>query len=125
VGDSRVYLSKPLLWSAHRLRQVSLDHSQSGASAGKAPLTQYIGIPQDEFIIEPFIASLPLQNKTRWLLCTDGLTDMVPEEAIAKTLAASDDIDICANRLLKAALDAGGRDNITLIICEIGKGSGQ
>jgi protein phosphatase len=126
LGDSRAYFLKPSSWfKPHRLEQVSRDHSQSGVSAGKAPLTQYVGIPRDEFIIEPFIARLPLQDKVRWLLCTDGLTDMVSEQAITKTLAAGDDIGACANSLLEAALGAGGRDNITIIICETRKGSGR
>lgn len=125
VGDSRAYLLEPSSWFSHRFEQLSHDHSQNGVSAGKAPLTQYIGIPRDEFIIEPFIARLPLRDKARWLLCTDGLTDMVSEKAIAKTLAAGGDIGVCADRLLEAALDAGGRDNITIIICETRKGSGR
>jgi protein phosphatase len=124
VGDSRAYVLRPSFWFSRHLEQLSCDHSQKGASVGKAPLTQYIGIPADEFIIEPSIVALPLREGTRWLLCSDGLSDMVPEKAIAKALSATGDLGVCANRLLGAALDAGGRDNVTIIICELRKRSG-
>jgi protein phosphatase len=126
VGDSRAYLLRASSWwCPRRLEQVSRDHSQSGVSTGKAPLTQYLGIPTDEFVIEPLITRLPLQDKDRWLLCSDGLTDMVPEKVLARVLATTGDIGVCASKLLDAALGAGGRDNVTIIICEIEKEGNQ
>ena len=51
-----------------------------------------------------------------WLLCTDGLTGMVSDGDIARTLKETDDLDAAADSLLAQALDAGGRDNVTLIL---------
>ena len=51
-----------------------------------------------------------------FLLCTDGLTGMVPDDEIERTLRDCG-IEAAADRLLALALDAGGRDNVTLILC--------
>ena len=50
------------------------------------------------------------------LLCTDGLTDMLDEAHIAAELAAADDAEAACERLVAAANDAGGRDNVTAVV---------
>ena len=54
----------------------------------------------------------------RWLLCSDGLTDHVMDEEILRCLAL-EDMDAGADELMKLALDAGGQDNITLVLLEV------
>jgi serine/threonine protein phosphatase PrpC len=54
----------------------------------------------------------------RYLLCSDGLSDVVDDDAIARTLAAHPDRDRCAKELVELALAAGGPDNITVIVAD-------
>jgi protein phosphatase len=57
-----------------------------------------------------------MQAGDRLLLCSDGLTEMVNDDAIAAVLGAEQDPEAAARTLLKQALDAGGRDNVTVLI---------
>ena len=59
---------------------------------------------------------LRLEDGDRVLLCSDGLTDRVADDAIAKTLSETESSkDACAE-LVRLALDSGGRDNVTVIV---------
>jgi protein phosphatase len=51
-------------------------------------------------------------------VCSDGLSDVVPDEALARTLAGCADPDRCAKALIEQALAAGGPDNITVVVAE-------
>ena len=113
VGDSRIYRM-----SGGRLTQISLDHSLECPGRKKAPLTQFLGIPETEFVIEPYKATFPYKAGDRYLLCSDGLTDMVDEDAIASVLKSGDSVEETCARLRDAALEGGGRDNVTVIVCE-------
>jgi len=115
IGDSRVYQ-----FSGKTLTQISKDHSETSAANKKPYLTQHLGIPREEFIIAPYVAKGVYGNR-RYLICSDGLTDMVADGDIAKMLAQHRDVTACANVLMQAALDAGGKDNITIILCEVRK----
>ena len=103
VGDSRIYVSHGTV-----LQQISEDHVVGGNL-----LTQCLGggrrIPPI-----PFISRVPLRAKTRFLLCTDGLTDMVPDDQISAHLWSPDP----ATSLVDAALAGGGADNVTAIVAE-------
>lgn len=116
LGDSRVY----------RLRdgeflQLSHDHvsSRPVRKGEKAALTQYLGIDPEEMEIEPYIAKGELLAGDRYLLCSDGLTDMLTNFEISDIMLESKDAESCANSLLQAALTHGGYDNITAIVCNI------
>ncbi len=117
VGDSRIYR-----FAGDRLQQISHDHVDIAFYGRKPPLSQNLGIPEEEFIIEPFEASGSYEEGDRYLICSDGLTDMVTEEEIAQTLAA-DPTSGAVNTLLQLALDHGGRDNCTIILCRVKKTS--
>ena len=58
-----------------------------------------------------------MQPGDRFLLCTDGLTGMVRDDEIERTLLDSQTADEAADRLIQMALDAGGSDNVTRILC--------
>lgn len=118
IGDSRAY----------RLRdgeflQISEDHVESHPGRGrkKAPLTQHLGIDPEDMLIEPYIAKGELKNGDMYLLCSDGLTDMLSNLEISCLMHSSDDVDECASQLIQAALEKGGRDNITVIVCKINR----
>jgi protein phosphatase len=116
IGDSRAY----------RLRdgeflQLSVDHVEKypGRDVKKAPLTQYLGFGSDEIQLEPYIAKGELKRGDMYLLCSDGLTDMLTNFEISDIMLRSTDADSCVRELVQAALEHGGRDNITVIICRI------
>ena len=124
VGDSRLYH-----WHHQQLRQITKDHSlaQRMLDSGEAEpgvdveahyghvLTQGLGLRQP---LDPGYCSGGCESSgQRFLLCSDGLSDMVDDEKIAAALSCSD-LDEVADRLIGDALDMGGRDNISLILIE-------
>lgn len=113
VGDSKIFRC-----SQGSLVQISRDHVYSLSIKGKPPLTQYLGIPPSEMEVHPYISIGSYQEGDIYLICSDGLTDMVPTERIADILA-SRPLSSAAHDLLSEALTNGGKDNITIIVCKI------
>ena len=116
LGDSRAY----------RLRdgeflQLSVDHveQRDGERLGKAPLMQHLGIDPEEFLIEPYIAKGTIEYGDRYLLCSDGITDMLSNLEIDAILRTAVPAEECVRRLIDAALEKGGKDNITAIVCRV------
>lgn len=121
VGDSRLYA-----YNAGELTQITRDHTMAqrliddGTIAPEdehtAPnrhvLTQAMGLPG---IFGTDAGEVPPCE--RILLCSDGLSDLVTATQIAEIMTTLD-LDDCANLLLKAALDKGGRDNVTVALIE-------
>ena len=68
----------------------------------------------------PYYAELPYADQDKYLLCSDGLTDMVPPEDIARILAKFP-AEQAAQILLQNALDNGGKDNVSLLAPVIGR----
>jgi len=116
IGDTRIYHQ-----SNTNLLQISHDHSEAGITNRKPALTQNLGIPETDFIIAPYIAKGVYENGDRYLVCSDGLTDMVSNKTIEEVLSSNNNVRTCAEVLLQKALSAGGHDNITIILCEIRK----
>ena len=116
LGDSRAY----------RLRdgeflQLSVDHveKREGQQKKKAPLTQHLGIDPENFLIEPYIAKGELMRGDQYLLCSDGLTDMLTNFEIDEILSNSASAEESTQKLVDAALEKGGKDNVTVIVCRI------
>lgn len=114
LGDSRGY----------RLRngeflQISEDHVEKREGKKKTPLTQHLGIDPEEFLIEPYIAKGELQAGDQYLLCSDGLTDMLTNLEIDEIMTQAATVEDCAQSLVDAAMEHGGKDNITVIVCRI------
>ena len=123
AGDSRSYL-----FHGGRLMQLTHDHTvaQELAKAGKIPqddvkshrmrhvLTNYIGSPGD--VIHAEFNRVDLVDGDRLLLCSDGLTDLVDDRQIAAILSEFEGAAAASEALIAAALDAGGRDNVTVIV---------
>jgi len=114
LGDSRIYN-----YSSGRFIQLSRDHVHNGYNSKKAPLTQNLGIPESEFVIEPYIIKSEYKDKDRYLLCSDGLTDMVSDNDITEVLDKGLSVQETTETLMTMALENGGVDNITIIICEL------
>ncbi|MEV6977933.1 protein phosphatase 2C domain-containing protein [Kitasatospora sp. NPDC093806] len=122
VGDSRVYRIGDT-----GLRRVSVDDSPPLPPGRRttAVVTQTLGGSLGLTFVEPHVRSAPLAVGDRYLVCSDGLTDPVPEEELAALLARpaeeSERADgRAAFELWKAAIEAGGPDNITLALVRIG-----
>jgi serine/threonine protein phosphatase PrpC len=123
VGDSRIYL-----WSQAELRQLTIDHSwvneqiQNGIispeQARSHPLrnvvTRALG-GRSELVVD--VQSRRVRPGEILLLCSDGLTTMVPDVEIARILAAADgDVARAAQGLVDEANERGGEDNITVLL---------
>lgn len=113
LGDSRVYR-----WS-DELVQMSTDHVLAGGLFGKAPLVQFVGIPEEQMMLEPAIIEDKCEIGDYYLICSDGLTDMVKFTEIQQILEKRTSVKDAVEELLKKALDAGGKDNITIVLCEV------
>lgn len=116
VGDSRIYRLRERVFA-----QLSQDHvsNRVPAPGRKAPLTQHLGMDPEEVRVEPYIVKDALRDGDIYLLCSDGLTDMVDNLTLSEILSRMESPEQAARALLKAALDGGGRDNITAIVCRI------
>ncbi|CAA9465856.1 MAG: Protein serine/threonine phosphatase PrpC, regulation of stationary phase [uncultured Rubrobacteraceae bacterium] len=126
VGDSRAYLVR-----GGELRPVTEDHSLVAELVRSGDLTrdQAAEHPQKNLItralgaedeVEVDTAVLPVEAGDRFVLCSDGLTDMVRENGVAEILAgAPEDPEKAARGLLSAALEAGGNDNITVVVIDV------
>jgi PPM family protein phosphatase len=115
VGDSRVYTHGP-----DGLRQVSVDDRPPLAPDQErtAIVTQTLGGGLGYADVEPHVSAFPLSTELRWLICSDGLSDLVDEQILSDRLQESED-SRAAFELWKAAIEAGGTDNITLALIRV------
>lgn len=121
LGDSPMFLLRDNQWS-----RISLPHTdenllrQQGIQR-KPGLTQFLGIDSNEMRLEPYVHRMEIQEGDQFLICSDGLTDMVTETEIQEVLFQSDTVQEKVQKLLGKALSYGGKDNVTIILCEIGE----
>lgn len=131
VGDSRIYLVQD-----RQLRQLSHDQSvvqelvdrgvldarEASSDPHRNVLTQALGVTAPDRLRIGSASGHVLPDMS-FLLCTDGLTEDVPDATLARIMLR-DDIAAqeAADHLLLAALDAGGHDNVTAIVIRCGRG---
>ena len=113
IGDSKIFHL-----SGAKMVQISKDHTEIAAYGKKAPLYQNLGIPPSELVIEPYISRGTYHDGDLYLICSDGLTDMVTTEEIQATIEKLP-FEECAEELLKKALENGGKDNTSIILCKV------
>lgn len=111
AGDSRIYK-----FTKNKLDLISEDHVVEGFNS-KAPLTKFLGIPQDELL--PYIAKGAYKNADVFILCTDGVYDMVKEEQMISLLKQKKKLSKIAEDIIEHAKKNGGIDNATVILCKI------
>lgn len=125
VGDSRTYLL-----SNGELEQMSVDHSevQEMVDAGmltaeearhhprRNVITRALGGPDE---LDADFRYIPVEAHERILVCSDGLTAEVDDERIREILLACPDPGNAAQALVDAALEAGGRDNVTVLVVDV------
>ncbi len=124
IGDSRAYRLRK-----GRLVQLTRDHSviseliekghiepeEAADHEAQGVITRYVGMEEKA---HPHVHSFTLKEADRILLCTDGLTDMVPDETIADILKAETDPHKACMSLIAAANSAGGHDNVTALLID-------
>ncbi len=114
VGDSRCYRLRD-----GALRQLTTDHTmkQLGMKGPRAnDLSRAVGIGAKVTI--DLVIDKP-RNGDLYLLCSDGLSKMVPDEKVQNLLLAQKDLNIAVYDLIEAANDAGGRDNVTAVVIKV------
>ncbi|MFC4244001.1 PP2C family protein-serine/threonine phosphatase [Gryllotalpicola reticulitermitis] len=129
IGDSRIYL-----WREGELTQVSTDHTfvQRLVDTGRITEEEAAVHPRRSVLMRvlgdvdahPDVDSWILETRPgdRWLMCSDGLHGVVKSELIARILANPASPKTVADRLLKASLDGGAPDNVTVIVIDIDRG---
>jgi PPM family protein phosphatase len=129
IGDSRCYRFR-----AGVLEQVTRDHSllqeqldaglvtpeQAQTSNIRNLVTRALGV-EESVLLE--VNEIPVQIGDVYLMCSDGLSDMVVDSAIAKILATETSLEHKAQMLIDAANANGGRDNISVLMTEVSEAS--
>jgi PPM family protein phosphatase len=117
VGDSRAYL-----WHRNRLECLTRDHSVRDGAVHNNVLFRALG---REATVDVDMRELAVQPGDYVLLCSDGLTNMVPEEDVSGAIAKLRDPQRICDYLVDAANRNGGADNATAVIVEIVGGMWQ
>ena len=129
VGDSRCYLVRN-----KRIQQLTVDHSLAQALVEARTITpaeakdhrfrnvlwKYLG--SKEVGEGPEVQVVQVQTSDRFLLCTDGLTGVVPDDQLASVISSASDMQQCAEALGQLALDQGSRDNVSCVVVEVVEG---
>ena len=131
VGDSRVYLHRK-----ETLKQLTRDHSESErlirlgiitreqarGHKSRFMLNRHLGMALEEGILEADTSEIiQLQEDDTFLICSDGLTDMVEDKTIEDILCNCVNADDASQKLMNEALVNGGKDNVSAIIVNINK----
>ena len=125
VGDSRTYLLR-----SEELRQLSVDHSyvQELVTEGLLTIDEARTHPRRNIVtralgIDAQVSvdtwTIPMFDGDRFMLCSDGLVDEVPQDEIIEMMQERSTPQLVAERLVTAAKRHGGRDNITVIVVDV------
>lgn len=125
VGDSRLYLIRngamqPLTsdhsWVAEQVAQGYMSEEEAERSPRRNIVTRALGV---ESTVEIDLAEMPLLNGDLLLMCSDGLTRGVRSEEILQTIELDSDLEAKTDRLISMANEAGGDDNITVLLVAV------
>jgi serine/threonine protein phosphatase PrpC len=128
IGDSRTYLLRD-----GRMRQLTHDDSyvQSMIDSGHLTTETARRHPQRSLVLQALdgdersnatVTTAEAVDGDRLLLCSDGLSDLVDDDALADALGVPSR-ETCADRLIDLALTAGGRDNVSVVVADVVRGS--
>jgi protein phosphatase len=127
IGDSRIYLLR-----SGELSQISTDHTfvQRLVDAGRITAEEAMVHPRRSVLMRvlgdvessPEIDSMVLDTRAgdRWMLCSDGLSGVVSFDDLHELMSADAGAKQIADRLVKASLDGGAPDNVTVVVVDIG-----
>jgi protein phosphatase len=126
VGDSRMYRLRN-----DKFEQVTMDHSllqelvdrgfysaeEAQRAANKNYVTRALGVEPN---VEVEIREVPVEKGDFYVLCSDGLSDMVEDDDIHLTLTTfGDNLDTVAKQLIQLSNDNGGRDNVSVVMAHV------
>jgi PPM family protein phosphatase len=126
VGDSRLYRLR-----GERFEQLTMDHSllqelvdrgfysaeEAARSTNKNYVTRALGVEPN---VEVEIREHPVQRSDYYVLCSDGLSDMVEDEDIHLTISTfNDNLEVVSRQLVQLSNEHGGRDNISVIMTHV------
>ena len=126
VGDSRMYRQR-----SDKFEQVTMDHSllqelvdrgfysaeEASRAANKNYVTRALGVEPN---VEVEIQEMPVQKGEVYMLCSDGLSDMVEDDDIHLTISTfGANLDNVAKQLIQLANDNGGRDNVSVVMAHV------
>jgi protein phosphatase len=126
LGDSRAYLVR-----GKKIEQLTVDHSIAQAlveaktiSAAEARVHRYRNVlwkylGSNEVGEGPEVKVVALAAGDRFLLCTDGLSGVVPDDKLVTVVKDATDMQQCADGLVQLALDSGSRDNVSCVTIEV------
>lgn len=124
VGDSPIIEIK-----GKKAMAISVEHTEAETlklidpslvvKGKKYSLTQFVGIDPKEMLLEPYVRVEKRTEGTRYVICSDGLTDMVDMKEIGRISDEEKDVKACVEKLVEAALNNGGRDNITVLAVDL------
>ena len=128
VGDSRIYR-----YHNGQLERITRDHSRvemlldAGAITQeearnhpqKSVVTRYLGMNSEYVCTASVSEEIPYLRGDRYLLCSDGVTDMLTDDEISALLAEPGEIGSCVGKIRDAVFTAGARDNLTVILLEL------
>ena len=125
VGDSRAYLwhegeltqlTNDHSWVAEMVRRGELTAEEAAVHPHRSVITKALGTERE---LEPDLLEARVEPGDRLLLCSDGLTGMVPDSDIKETLGWQGMAQEAADLLVAAALAGGGEDNVTVIVVDV------
>ena len=131
IGDSRIYRYHDghlvCMTHDHTKMQMLLDvqlltPAQVKVHPQRDLVTRYLGMDHDlseEKCRSCVCRPMPLIDRDRYLICTDGVTDMLDDERLGTMLSCADSADDCADRILQALRQEGCGDDATLIVLEV------
>ena len=125
VGDSRAYRLRE-----GKLEQMTCDHSllqeqvhmglltakEAEHALHKNLVTRALGV-EDTVLLD--LQEIEIEPGDVYMMCSDGLNDMLPDEEIAAVMSSSEDPDIIAKALVQGAKDHGGGDNVSVIVFRV------
>jgi protein phosphatase len=131
VGDSRAYrlrdgaleqLTEDHTLVARMVREGKLAPEEAEHHPQRSIITRALGVDSD---VSVDLLAVELRPGDRLLLCSDGLSSMLEESSIVDVLGSEQDAQGAADALVDRANEAGGEDNVTVLIIDIGEASGE
>ncbi len=131
VGDSRAYrfrggeltrLSEDHTLVGRMVKDGRLTEDEAARHPQRSVVTRVLGVEKD---VQVDLESFEIEPGDRYLICSDGLTGMISESAISEVLSYGSEAQHAADRLVDMANEAGGEDNITVVILDTGSDDNQ
>ena len=126
IGDSRGYrissgaihqITQDHSWVARQVQEQRMTEEEAARSPLRNQVTRTLGVADT---VVPDLVSIPLETGSIYLVCSDGLTEVLPNEDIASTINATATVGEGCEALVNRALERGVRDNVTVACVEYG-----